>query len=449
MPNWLAKAYWNAFTLWHARDEHRLPYRSMDELTAIQNRRVRRIVAHAYETVPHYREVMDTAGWRPRDFQTAEDLQRLPVITSAQVAADPERFVSRTFATRLGVPLQSSATTGQPKQIRHDAASAFCSMAYGQRERIVVARFTGRSVGYRETSISRPQSVSSQLREFYEAYSWVPRPVDFQRSTVDVDSSFADAVVHINAFKPALLRGFGSYVGPLFRWAWERGVSFFRPKLIVYGADSMPDADRVLIREQIGIPVLSAYSAAEVLRLGFQCERAAGFHVDIDQVAMWARGDDGRPVAPGGRGEIIVSNLINRATVLLNYRLGDVVALGHTGCACGRTLPLIEGLEGRCDDLVLRPGGGVLHSRNILRRLFAVPGLLQVQVTQEELLRFRLLVVCAANSDWSATRVQLSATMETMIGDDVSVEIERVDAIPHQPGGKVRTVISHCWRSGG
>ncbi|MGD0949078.1 MAG: hypothetical protein ABSA52_16830 [Candidatus Binatia bacterium] len=144
MPSWFTKAYWNAFTLWHARDEARLPYQSMDELTAIQNRRVQAMVAHAYETVPYYRDVMDNAGWCPKDFQTAADLMRLPVVTSAQLAAAPERFLSRRYATRDGVQLQSSATSGQPKEIRHDIASVFFSLAYGHRERIVLAHFTGR-----------------------------------------------------------------------------------------------------------------------------------------------------------------------------------------------------------------------------------------------------------------------------------------------------------------
>lgn len=444
MSHWLAKGYWNAFTLWHALDEARLPYRPMDELTAIQNRRVQRMVAHAYATVPYYRDVMDAAGWRPEDFQTAADLTRLPVITSAQVAAAPERFLSRQYATRLGVQLQSSATTGQPKQIRHDAASAFYSMAYGQRERIVVAHFTGRLYGFRELIMYRPTGIQTQLRRFYEAYSWVPRAMDFQRGVFAPDGSFESAVAHINAFQPDVLRGYGSHVGPLFRWAWERNVPLFRPKLVFYGGDSMPDADRVLIERQVGAPVLSAYSAAEALRLAFQCERAEGFHVDVDQVAIWARGDDGKPVGPGGRGEIIFSNLINRATVLLNYSLGDVVTLGRGACACGRTLPFIERVDGRCDDLVALPDGRMLHSRTILRGLFEAPGLVQMQVIQEELRRFRLRAVCAAGTDWDNTRPRLIATMVKMLGDDVVVNVEQVDAIPRLPGGKVRTVISHC-----
>jgi hypothetical protein len=31
-----------------------------------------------------------------------------------------------------------------------------------------------------------------------------------------------------------------------------------------------------------------------------------------------------------------------------------------------------------------------------------------------------------------------------MIGDDIALEIEQLDVIAPEPGGKVRAVISHC-----
>jgi len=43
-----------------------LPYRSEDELLAIQSRRLQAMVAHSYDTVPYYRGVMDAAGWRQK-----------------------------------------------------------------------------------------------------------------------------------------------------------------------------------------------------------------------------------------------------------------------------------------------------------------------------------------------------------------------------------------------
>src|SRR5687767_3845367 len=101
----LSKAYWSAFTLWHARDEERLPYRPLDEIVGLQARRVRAIVAHAYEQVPHYREFMDREGLRPSDFRTADDLARFPVVTGEDVARTPERFLSRDRHRRGGISI--------------------------------------------------------------------------------------------------------------------------------------------------------------------------------------------------------------------------------------------------------------------------------------------------------------------------------------------------------
>ena len=36
---------------------------------------------------------------------------------------------------------------------------------------------------------------------------------------------------------------------------------------------------------------------------------------------------------------------------MLNLRLGDIVTLARGACACGRTLPCIERIEGPSDDL--------------------------------------------------------------------------------------------------
>src|SRR5262249_6747067 len=79
LPPVLRKACWTAYTAYHVRSEARLPFRPLDELRALQNRRVRAIVAYAYDTVPHYRDVISAARLQPRDFRTAEDLAQLPV----------------------------------------------------------------------------------------------------------------------------------------------------------------------------------------------------------------------------------------------------------------------------------------------------------------------------------------------------------------------------------
>lgn len=446
MAPWFKKAYWNAFTVWHARDEARFPYRALEEILAVQNRRVQTIVAHAYATVPYYREVMDQAGLCPENFRTADDLAQLPILTGEQVARAPERFRSRHHGDGDGLRINSTGTSGRAKYIHYDASALFLTLAHGHRQRVVLARCVGRTFGYREMSVTRSVGVSKQLRNFYESYSWTPSSLDFTRDTVQPKGSLTDDIAQINAFQPDVIRGYGAYIGAIFRWAWEQGVPISRPKAIVYGAEQMADMDRLLIETEFGVPVLSTYQAAEALRIAFQCERRDGFHLSLDDVAVRVVDENGRTLAPGDVGEIVLSNLTNRATVLLNYKLGDVVTLSKSSCSCGRTLPTIERIQGRSDDLIALPGGQMIHSLVVMEKLQSVPGVVQVQLVQEDLHRFLLRTVCTGNTDWRQACQQLDEALRGLLGDDLSLTIERVAAIAPEPGGKVRAVISHYRR---
>jgi len=444
MPSWARKTYWNAFTLWQVRAEARLPYRPLEEILAVQNRRIRTIVTHAYETVPYYRAVMDKAGLHPSDFRTADDLVRLPILTGKQVACAPEQFLSHGYASSHNLKIRSSGTSGRARYIHYDPAALFLALAHGQRQRAVLAQFVGRQFGYREMSAIRSESVSVQIRNFYESYSWVPKRVDLTRSILSPRNTFAENIAQINTFQPDVISGYGSYIGALFRRAWEQDCSVFRPKAVVYGAEQLADPDRLLIEHEFGVPVLSSYQAVEALRLAFQCERREGFHLCLDDVAVRVVDEQGRTVELGGTGNMVISNLTNRATVLLNYQLGDVVTLSPSACPCGRTLPTIEQIVGRSDDLLALPDGQVAHALVVLEDLRAVPGVVQVQIIQEDLRCFVLRVVCAGDTDWGQANQRLDAATRILFGNDISLGIERIDSIPSEPGGKVRAVISRC-----
>jgi phenylacetate-CoA ligase len=402
---------------------------------------VRAIVAHAYATVPFYHEVMDHTGLRVRDFRSADDLAQLPIVTGEDLATAPERFLSRQHFGNNSFSISSSGTSGRAKHICYNPAALFLTMAYGFRQRVVLAHFLGSTLGYREMIVVPPRSVSLQLRDFYEARSWVPRRFDFKRGALFPAGNVEDNFAAINSFKPDLIRGFGSYIGALFRLAHEKQLPMHRPKLILYGGEPMADFDRHLIETEVGVPVISGYQAAEALRIAYQCERREGFHINIDHTAVRVLDEGGNPVAPGEKGEIVVSNLLNRAMVLLNYKLGDIVTLGHSACACGRTLPTIERIEGRTGVIQL-PEGGIMHESILFENLQSIEGVVQVQVIQETLQSFCLHIVCQPGVDWRATRLRLEGTVRAVLGSAVRQRIMRVDSIPREPGGKVRTFIS-------
>jgi phenylacetate-CoA ligase len=68
--------------------------------------------------------------------------------------------------------------------------------------------------------------------------------------------------------------------------------------------------------------------------------------------------DNGSPVAPGGRGELTLTNLGRVGSPLLRYRTGDLVELApERPCACGSyETALPGGILGRTDDMLVVRG---------------------------------------------------------------------------------------------
>ena len=446
MPTWFHRGYWTAYTIWSARHESRLPYWPLERVLAIQQRRLGRMVRHAHSSVPFYRQAMAEMSLQPEDLHTAEDLARLPMVTKKDLLENPEAFRADDIPDERCLRIDSSGTSGRSKPIYHDAQSLFLALAHGQRQRSVLRQFTGQLTGYREMHAARASGVHSQIRQFYENHSIRLPGVELERTGLPLlNVTLAEQVERINQFRPTVLRGYGSQLGSLFRRAAEQGLHLETPKVVVYGADSMPPAERQLIEKHFEIPVLSTYQAVEALRIGFQCEERRGFHLFLDDVAVRVVDDEGHDVAPGQHGHLLLSNLTNRATVLLNYRLGDIVRLGGEPCACGRQLPTIESIEGRADDLLLLPSGEEVHPLAILEGLRAVNGVVQVQLVQEDRDRFELRCVPGPSLDCARAAENLVQALSAGLGMPVVARVSWMDQIPPDAAGKTKAVLSHCY----
>ncbi len=436
---------WAMYVAWHARHEKALPFWPEERILEVQRGRLRAMVRHAYDQTAFYRSAMDRLGIRPADIRSTEDLARLPIVSKDDFAASPEAFRARNFPDARCLRIDSSGTAGRSKPLHHDAGSLFLSLAHGQRQRAVLRSFTGRLARYREMIAARPGGVHRQMRDFYEGHCWVPRMLELERRDLPVSGiTLAEQVAIVNDFRPHVIRGYGSLLGAFFRQVAARGWKLERPRAVVYGADTMPEAEREMIESHFGVPVLSTYQAVEALHIGFQCERRRGFHLFLDDLAVRVVDDEGRDVAPGAPGRLILSNLTNRATVLLNYALGDIVRMDSARCPCGRTLPLLAAVEGRADDMVILPSGEEMHSLVLLEGLRAVAGVVQVQVVQEEPDRFLIRAVPKPLADRFGAEAGLCEALRRSVGGRAAVAVEWRDTIAAEPSGKRKAVICRC-----
>ena len=445
----LPRLAWNAYLAFHVRGQARVPFWSLEAIAQRQSRRVRAMVAHAYRTVPYYRTAMDRLGLRSADFQSAEDLSKLPIVERAALRSDPLAFVSTAYRVADCLKLRTGGSTGVPCTIYHNPAALFQNAAHGERERSMVTALIGRSFGYSETVIGSPTTTDRVVQEFCQARAYFPEPLRIKRQYLSLIDPPEKNLALINAFRPDVVRSYGSYLEILFPYIQATGGPFHTPKCVTYSSDGLSSSVRRLIADTWGLPVLSTYEAVEAFKIGFECRQGAGVHLNADLYPVRIVDAQGAPLPDGRSGDVVVSNLVNRATVLLNYRLGDIARKLPNPCSCGRRLPMLSFPEGRDDEYLHLPGGRVMHPQSVRTVLVEEDEVWQFQVVQDAPASLRIALVAAPSCDRQRMRARVGEQLARLLGPETAIEIAFVPSIDRAAtGGKFRTVVSLSQTAG-
>jgi phenylacetate-CoA ligase len=249
-------------------------------------------------------------------------------------------------------------------------------------------------------------------------------------------------VPRLNAFRPHVIKSYGSYVEALFTYLSSTGVPFHRPRVVLYGSDPLSDRVRRLIEDDLDIEVLSIYATIEAGQIGFECEEHSGYHLNIDLAPVRVIDSEGRDLEPGEQGEVVVSNLVNRGTVLLNYLPKDLAAALPGRCPCGRNLPLLSFVEGRADDWLQDSRGRPIHPQLFRAIVRTEPEILRYQLVQETRGRFRVGLVVTPGCERQFLEARVRERFRNEFGGPTEVRVDFVDSLPRTVAGKTRPVVS-------
>ncbi|HUF90056.1 MAG TPA: hypothetical protein VMR66_08755 [Gemmatimonadota bacterium] len=422
-----------------ARREARFPFAPPEEIACVRRRRVRAMVRHAYASVPFWRGALDEMGARPGDFADQQDLARLPVVTGAELQARPRAFASTRHGDADVLAVRSGGSTAEPKTVRHDSAALLANAAHGERERSIVARIVGRPTGYREAVVAPPFSTALEVQTFVRRRLWLPAGVGIRRRYSSMLAPVDVVADEVAAFRPHVLHGYGSYLGPLLRRMADRHGIPGELRVVTYSSDALAPADRRFI-EEAGLFVLSTYQAIEAFKIAFECGEADGLHVNVDLYPVRIVDDRGQDAGPGEVGSVLVSNLVNRATVLLHYRLGDEAAFLPGRCPCGRTLPRITPPQGREQDWVEFANGRRAHPQAVATLFTDETEIRAFQVVQLAPGRFDLLLVASPGIDRERAERRLAEKFARRFGDPV-LRVHWVGELERTASGKIQSVV--------
>jgi phenylacetate-CoA ligase len=436
----LRQLHGNAVVARHMRGQRRAPFAARERVEAVRDERIRKTVAYAARFVPYYRDSFARQGVDPRDIGGAADLDALPILDRELVRARPELFRAETRAARTGLSFLTSGSTGTPVSVYHDRRSLLANLPFGERERDPVIRSCGGTFRPKELYVGYETSTFKKVTAFYEESTRLP--VQPKRRFVPLNEPIESVVAIANAERPDVLVGYGGWIDLFFKTVAARDLALRPPKLVMYMGEALPHGAREHIEGAFGIPVFSRYNAVEAFKIAFYCEQRTGFHVHEDLCHVRIVRPDGSTAPPGEQGPVVISNLINRATVLLNYPIGDVASMSGNACPCGRTFKLLSELEGRVEDILSLPDGRFVHPREIWQVFKSDSRVLQYQLTQREPSRFALELATVGDPEFVAARDRALAPLERLLGPGAEIEARRRGELDPRTGGKFRAVVA-------
>jgi phenylacetate-coenzyme A ligase PaaK-like adenylate-forming protein len=390
------------------------------------------VLHRAATRVPYYRELW-AARRRRGDRASWEVLEHWPILEKEAVRENPRAFVADDRNVRRLFHLRTSGSTGTPLDIWRSTGAVKELYSVG------VARTRG---WHGLTLRDRRAMVGGQLvapisqrRPPFWVWNAAMRQLYMSSYHLapDLIPAYLDALAR---YRIVYLVGYSSSLYALAQEALRLGRRDLRMVAAITNAEPLFDYQRETIGAAFQCPVRETYGMVELVTMASECERGA-LHLWPEFGVVEAL-EGVEPVQLGMTGDLVCTGLVNVDMPLIRYRLGDRGALSDPGvrCPCGRSLPVLQEIEGRMDDVLYTRDG-----RRIGRLSQVVKGLpfREAQIIQQTLDRIRVRYVPAPTYTAEAERTLIERVRERM--GDVAVTAERVSAIPRGANGKFRAVL--------
>ena len=234
----------------------------------------------------------------------------------------------------------------------------------------------------------------------------------------------------------AYLFGYTSSLSVLAREALRQGRRDLKMKVVVTNAEPLFPHQRQAIADAFQCPVRETYGMTEMVAAASEC--AAGRLHQWPEVGLVEVLEGNQRVADGNAGDFVCTGLLNAEMPLVRYRVGDRGCLSRDdgACECGRTLPSIERVEGRNNDMLLTADGRAVYWFNPV--FYGVP-VREAQIVQDALDHIRVRFVPAPGFGGEAG-LRIVRRLRDRLGA-VVVGLEQIDELPRGPNGKFKAVV--------
>lgn len=404
------------------------------ELERLQFRQIQLLLRHAFKTVPYYRERQEAWGIDLERTITPETLRRhIPILTRPEIQDLGDALVSEEVPDSHGArgEVFTSGSTGRPiKVVKNELSETFWN-ALTVRDHLWHRDPNLRLASIRPLAGDMASYPDGKLIDNWGgmmAHALATGP----SGLLNIGTRIEDQVEWLQRFDPAYILTYPGNIQAIAIYCERHKVRF--PNLVQVHtiSDLLRPEVRTICRDVLDVPVIDAYSSAEVGYIALQCPTSENLHIQSESVYVEVLDENGNDCQAGEVGEVVITPLHNLLMPLLRYAIGDYAEVGH--CDCGRTLPVLSRIMGRTRSMVRLPNGDEFYV-SFQDLLTGYDMIRQFQVVRRgpEALEMKLIVTRELDD---AEAGQLTKILQQRFRHPFAVSFSYHDEIPRSAGGK-------------
>ena len=422
---------------YHVKKFKEREFFNSDQWREYQTLELRKLLRHAFSTVPYYNKLYKEHGFISDDFDKfeIEDLKRLPYLEKN----DLRKYGTTTLLStkrKRGSFLASSGSTGTPIQAYFtNETHQIWSAAYEARVRNwagVNHKMSRGMIGGRRIlpdANAKPPYYRynrAEKQTYFSAYHLSPETV----------SNYLEGIIKNNV---EYMVGYAVSNYILADFIEKKGLKAPQLKAVLTSSEKLTKEMRETIERVYGCKVYDAYSGVE--SCGLISENNDGeLLFSPDTGIMEIMNEQREDTIRGEIGEVIATGFLNFDQPLIRYRIGDRVKLSKSKATKnGLVMPIIDEIEGRMEDVIIAKDG-----RKMVRfhGIFVdIPKLMLAQLIQNTMDYYTINIVTEegfAKEDEEEMKKRLCSQV-----GEVLVKFKYLKDIPRNNNGKFRAVISN------
>ncbi|MCU0441478.1 MAG: hypothetical protein MUE96_03695 [Bacteroidia bacterium] len=400
---------------------------------------LRKLLLHAWDTVPFYRLKYQTNGITRSLLEKfeLEQLSLLPILTKDELRQFGTTTLLSTKPEPGGKFYASSGSTGTPTQIMYSTQmhQRWSASFEGRiRNWAGVSRFDSRGmIGGRRVV---PQANSNG--PFYR-YNKFEKQTYFSAYHISAETvaNYLEGIIKHNV---KYMIGYAASNYFLASFIEENKLQSPKLSAVITSSEKLTSNMRATLERVYQCEVFDAYSSVEACCSITESEHHQLLESPDVGINEYLNQNLSQQVLPEQQGSVVCTGLLNYNQPLIRYHIGDLIELAaNQYTKCGRNFTVIKDIVGRTEDVIIGKDGRRMvrfHGISV-----GIPKLIQTQIIQHDLDSFEIKMILTESLS-PKERSIIQDRMFSQLGP-VHIAFTEVDHFQLNANGKFKAVVSN------